>query len=151
MPEGTVILTQDDTIQFEGIDENDNPRLHIKAPVKEKYGKFTDELAAQYYKALAEKYGGTIPMKFVYGHAVAIKVNDNGWYLTKVIGAESKLEVRLVNRINKLEKSTGYFLAALMEANVDGKWIPYNDLDEESLVKLDIDLYNSITALLRNI
>ncbi len=41
MPEGTVILTQDDTIQFEGIDENDNPRLHIKAPVKEKYGKFT--------------------------------------------------------------------------------------------------------------
>ena len=63
----------------------------------------------------------------------------------------SKLEVRLVNRINKLEKSTGYFLAALMEANVDGKWIPYNDLDEESLVKLDIDLYNSITALLRNI
>ena len=38
-----------------------------------------------------------------------------------------------------------------MEANVDGKWIPYNDLDEESLVKLDIDLYNSITALLRNI
>lgn len=90
-------------------------------------------------------------MKFVYGHAVAIKVNDNGRYLTKVIGAESKLEVRLVNRINKLEKSTGYFLAALMEANVDGKWIPYNDLDEESLVKLDIDLYNSITALLRNI
>ena len=151
MPEGTVILTQDNTIQSEGIDENDNPRLHIKAPVKEKYGKFTDELAAQYYKALAEKYGGTIPMKFVYGHAVAIKVNDNGRYLTKVIGAESKLEVRLVNRINKLEKSTGYFLAALMEANVDGKWIPYNDLDEESLVKLDIDLYNSITALLRNI
>ena len=58
---------------------------------------------------------------------------------------------KYMKAVNKLEKSTGYFLAALMEANVDGKWIPYNDLDEESLVKLDIDLYNSITALLRNI
>lgn len=48
-------------------------------------------------------------MKFVYGHAVAIKVNDNGRYLTKVIGAESKLEVRLVNRINKLENQQAIF------------------------------------------
>ena len=150
LPEETIILSQDDTIEFEGIDEEDNPGVHIKGPVIKKYGKFTDELAAEYYKSLAEKYGGTIPMTFKYGHAIAKKIN-NGRCLTKVIGGESKLEVRLVNRINKLEKSIGYFLAALMEAKIDGKWLPYNDLDEETLVKLDQDLYDSITILLNNI
>ena len=38
-----------------------------------------------------------------------------------------------------------------MEAKINNKWIPYNDLDEETLVKLDRDLYSSITLLLKNI
>lgn len=150
LPNNTIVLTQDDTIIFDGIHEEDNPGVHIKEPVIKKYGKFTDELAAQYYKELADKYGGIIPMKFRYGHAVAIKEN-NGRIIKKVLGAESFLEVRLVNKIYKLEKVPGYFLAALMEANIDGKWIPYNDLDDETLVKLDKDLYYSIMTLLDNI
>ena len=150
LPNNTIVLTQDDTIIFDGIHEEDNPGVHIKEPVIKKYGKFTDELAAQYYKELADKYGGIIPMKFRYGHAVAIKEN-NGRTVKKVLGAESFLEVRLVNKIYKLEKVPGYFLAALMEANIDGKWIPYNDLNDETLVKLDKDLYYSITTLLDNI
>lgn len=150
LPNNTIVLTQDDTIIFDGIHEEDNPGVHIKEPVIKKYGKFTDELAAQYYKELADKYGGIIPMKFRYGHAVAIK-EDNGRIVKKVLGAESFLEVRLVNKIYKLEKVPGYFLAALMEANIDGKWIPYNDLNDETLVKLDKDLYYSITTLLDNI
>lgn len=150
LPNNTIVLTQDDTIIFDGIHEEDNPGVHIKEPVIKKYGKFTDELAAQYYKELADKYGGTIIMKFRYGHAVAIKEN-NGRIVKKVLGAESFLEVRLVNKIYKLEKVPGYFLAALMEANIEGKWIPYNDLDDETLVKLDKDLCYSITTLLDNI
>lgn len=150
LPEDIIVLSQDDTIEFDGVNEEDNPGVHIKEPVIRKYGKFTDLLAAEYYKDLANKYGGFIPMTFKYGHAVAIKKKDER-DLIKVIGAKSKLEVRLVNRINKLEKSAGYFLAALMEAKIDGKWVSYNELDTKTLVELDKDLYYSITTLLRNI
>lgn len=150
LPDNTIILTQDDTIELEGIKDEDNPKMHIKEPVVKKYGKFTDELAAKYYSELASRYGGSIPMRFKYGHAVAIKEN-NGRVIKKIFGAESHLDVRLVNNIYKLDKVPGYFLAALIEANVSGKWIPYNDLDNETLVKLDSDLYSSITTLLKNI
>lgn len=149
-PEDTLVLTQDDTIKLEGLKEEDDPKLSIKTPVRNKYGEFTDKLAAKYYSELAVKYGGTIPMTFNYGHAVAIKTKENR-NIIKVIGASSKLEVRLVDKIHKLETVPGYFLAALMEANVNGKWIPYNDLDDKTLVELDKDLYNSITYLLKNI
>ena len=62
LPTNTIVLSQDDTIQFEGISPEDNPGLHIKAPVIKEYGKFTDEYAAEYYKNLATKYGGSIPI-----------------------------------------------------------------------------------------
>ncbi len=150
LPSDMIVLSQDDTIVIEGIKEEDNPGMHIKKPVKEKYGKFTDELAAEYYKSLAEKYGGSIPVYFKYGHAIAIKTNDERT-ITKVVSAESILKLRLANKINKLEKTPGYFLASLLEANINGKWIPYNDLDENTLVELDIDLYKSICTLLKNI
>lgn len=150
LPSNTIILSQDDTIEFEEIEEIDNPGMHIKEPVVRKYGKFTDKLAAEYYKSLADKYGGSIPMRFRYGHAIAIKENK-GREVKKVFGAESYLNVRLVNRIHKLEEVPGYFLAALMEAKINNKWIPYNDLDDETLVELDRDLYSSITLLLKSI
>lgn len=150
LPNDTLILTQDDTIVFEGVEEADNPGVHIKGPVVKKYGKFTDELAAEYYKSLADKYGGSIPMTFKYGHAIAIKSGQER-PIIKVVGAESKLEVRLVNKINKLETVPGYFLAAVMEANINGEWVPYNELDDKILVELDKDLYYSITSLLKNI
>ena len=150
LPNDTIVLSQDDTLVMEGIKEEDNPGMHIKRPVIEKYGKFTDEFAAGYYKSLAEKYGGSIPIFFKYGHAIAIK-NTSERTVTKVVSAESELKLKLVNKIYKLEKTPGYFLAALLEANVNGKWIPYNDLDDNTLVELDVDLYNSICTLLKNI
>ena len=150
LPTNTIVLSQDDTIQFEGISPEDNPGLHIKAPVIKEYGKFTDEYAAEYYKNLATKYGGSIPIKFEYGHAIALRIED-GREVTKVLGAESKLEGRLVNKINKLETVPGYFLSSLMEVNIDGKWICYNELDNESVIKINSDLYGSILSLLRNI
>lgn len=149
LPDNTIILTQDDTIEFENIKEEDNPGLHIKSPVIEKYGEFTDELAAEYYKSLAEKYGGVIPIRFRYGHAVAIK-EKNERTVKKVFGAESYLSLRIVDRINKLETVSGYFLSALTEAKINNRWIPYNDLDEEKLLELDEDLNSSIRLLLKN-
>lgn len=150
LPNDTIVLSQDDTLVMEGIKKEDNPGMHIKRPVIEKYGEFTDEFAAEYYKSLAEKYGGSIPIYFKYGHAIAIKTTDERTII-KVVSAESILKLRLVNKINKLEKTPGYFLAALLEANINGKWIPYNDLDDNTLVELDLDLYNSISTLLKNI
>ena len=150
LPNDTIVLSQDDTLVMEGIKEEDNPGMHIKKPVVEKYGKFTDEFAAEYYRSLAEKYGGTIPVFFKYGHAIAIKTTGERT-ITKVVSAESILKLKLVNKIYKLEKTPGYFLAALLEANINGKWIPYNDLDEDVLVKLDSDLYKSICTLLKNL
>lgn len=94
LPDDTLILTQDDTIQFEGVEDLDNPGVHIKSPVVKKYGEFTDEYAAEYYKNLANKYKGAIPMTFKYGHAVAIKQNNGGRKITKIVSGESKLKVR---------------------------------------------------------
>ena len=150
LPINTIVLSQDDTIQLEDISPEDNSGLHIKAPVIKEYGKFTDEYAAEYYKNLATKYGGSIPIKFKYGHAIALRIED-GREVTKILGAESKLEGRLVNKINKLETVPGYFFSSLMEINIDGKWIYYNELDNESVLKINYDLYSSILSLLRNI
>lgn len=150
LPENTIVLAQDDTIELVGVDEKDEPKGHIKKPVIDKYGEFTDDLAARYYCDLASKYGGTIPMVFKYGHAVTVVTKEDRMR-KKVLSAESKLEVRLVNKIYKLNKCPGYFLAALMEAKINNEWIPYNDLDEEQLIKLDIDLQDSIVSLLKEI
>ena len=150
LPSNTIILSQDDTIIFEGVKKEDNPGTHIKAPVIKKYGNFTDQLAANYYRKLAEKYGGFIPMTFKYGHAVAVK-EDEKRKMIKLIGAESKLNARLVNKVNRLEEVPGYFLSALMEVKKDGEWVSYNDLNDAELIKLDEDLYNSITMLLKNV
>ena len=145
-----IVLTQDDTINFSGVKEEDNPCMHIKEPVVKKYGKFTDENAVKYYTDLASKYGGSIPMTFNYGHAVATRSNKDRTVI-KIVGATSKLESRIVNKVNKLEKVPGYFLAAIMEVKVNGKWVSYTDLDNDTLIELDNDLYNSISLLLKNI
>lgn len=150
LPNDTIVLSQDDTLVMEGINEEDNPGMHIKKPVIERYGNFTDEFAAEYYKSLAEKYGGSIPIIFKYGHAIAIKTTGERT-VTKVVSAESILKLKLVNKIYKLEKTPGYFLAALLEAKVNGKWVHYNDLDENTLVELDSDLFKSICTLLKSI
>lgn len=77
LKKNTLVITQDDTIELIGVEEQDEPKGHIKKPVVDKYGEFTDELAAKYYSDLANKYGGTIPMVFKYGHAVAIMTNKD--------------------------------------------------------------------------
>jgi inosine/xanthosine triphosphate pyrophosphatase family protein len=150
LPKNTIILTQDDTISFSGIDEIDNPGVHIKEPVIKKHGEFTDEKAAEYYVDLANKYGGSIPMTFHYGHALAI-ANDGERNFTKIVASESKLETRLVNHINKLETIPGYFLGAITQVKVDNEWIFWNDLTDEQLIKADIDLYNSISKLVQEL
>lgn len=150
LPEDTIVLSQDDTIELIGVKEEDEPKGHIKAPVIKKYGKFTDELAAKYYSELADKYGGTIPMVFKYGHAVAV-IETTDRMRKRIISAASKLEARLVNKIYKLDQCPGYFLAALMEVNINNKWIPYNDLTENQLINLDNDLKKSIISLLKDI
>ena len=148
--EGTIVLSQDDTIELVGISEEDDPKGHIKGPVLAKYGEFTDEIAANYYKDLANKYGGFIPMNFRYGHSVAIKKIDNKTH-KKVLGMTSILKTRLVNEIYKLDKRPGYFLSALIEVEIDGKWVKYNDLDDNEIISLDSDLYDSIITMLKEI
>lgn len=90
-------------------------------------------------------------MTFKYGHAIAIRIDNGERKITKMVSAGSELKVRLVNEINKLEKSKGYFLSALMEAKINDEWVKYNELDEETLVKLDNDLYKSVKSLLEEI
>lgn len=148
--EDQIILTQDDTLVFEGVTEKDNPGMHIKEPVEKKYGKFTDELAAEYYTDLAKKYGGQIPITFIYGHSVAM-INNKERKTKIIFSAESKLKARIIDKVYKLETVPGYFLSALMQVELDGKWVNYNDLNEEDLIKLDNDLYKSISMLLEKI
>ena len=150
VPEGTMVLSQDDTIELIGVSEEDDPKGHIKGPVIAKYGIFNDENAAEYYKDLANKYGGSVLMNFRYGHSLALKKSGSKIY-KKVLGMSSILKCRLVNEIYKLDKRPGYFLAALMEVEIDGHWVKYNDLDDNELVALDSDLYDSIMSMLNEI
>jgi len=150
LPKNTIVLTQDDTLSFEGIEESDNPGVHIKKPVVEKYGEFTDENAVDYYIDLANKYGGYIPMSFHYGHAVAI-INDDERNLTKIVSGESVLEARLVNKVNKLETVPNYFMGAIMQVKINDEWIFWNDLTDEQLIESDVDLYKSISKILNEI
>ena len=147
LPKSTLVLTQDDTIAFDGVSEDDNPGVHIKEPVINKYGEFTDELAIKYYTELADKYGGHIPMTFHYGHAIAMK-SENKRNTTKVLSSESKLETRLVNKSNK-EIVKGYFLSSIMKVKINDEWVYHNDLTEEQLIEIDGDLHESIKILLK--
>lgn len=150
IPEGYILLTQDDTLEFENIDEIDNPGVHIKEPVIKQYGEFTDENAAKYYIDLAKKYGGSISMKFKYGHAIA-SINKSTRTIKTVIAANSSLKAKLVDKATKLEEVPGYFLSALMQVEVNGKWLDYNNLNEKDLIASDEDLYKSISELLKKI
>ncbi len=150
VPEGTIVLSQDDTMELVGVSQEDDPKGHIKGPVMAKYGEFNDEIAANYYIELANKYGGFIEVNFRYGHSIAIKKSNNKIY-KKVLGKTSILKSRLVNEAYKLDKCPGYFLSSLMEVEIDGKWVKYNDLGDEELIKLDSDLYDSITSMLKEI
>ena len=145
-----IVLTQDDTIAFEGVDDADDPGPFIKEPVKSKYGEFTDENAIQYYTDLAKKYGGTVPMVFRYGHAVAYKANTDRKRVT-IVASSSELHTRLVDTPRKPELAVGYFLSAIMQLEIDGEWIYNTELSEELQTKADEDLKVSILSLLKEV
>lgn len=142
----SIVLTQDDTIVFEGVSEEDNPGVHIKKPVVDIYGEFTDENAIKYYTSLAKKYGGSIPMTFQYGHAIAYRRGDDRKTID-IIASNSKLEVRLVDYAVNQEKVPGYFLAAIMQMRLDGEWHNYTELSDQQLIEGDADIKASITSL----
>lgn len=145
--DSTVVLAQDDTISFEDVDPADNPGPAIKEPVKNRFGEFTDENALIYYTELAKKYGGSISMTFLYGHAVAFK-ETGVRKLVHVHAGESRLVSKLVDAANKPETVPGYFLAAVMQLNLDNEWKNYTDLSEQQLINADSDLKDSILSLL---
>lgn len=126
--EGTIVLTQDDTISFEGVASEDNPGAFIKEPVRLKYGDFTDDNAIKYYTDLAKKYGGTIPMTFRYGHAIAYKTKTDRQRI-KIVASSSELPARLVSTPRKPELVPGYFLSSIMQLNINGEWIYYTELN----------------------
>ena len=144
---GLPVLTQDDTIRFEDVEASDQPGTSIKKPVVERYGEFSDEKALQYYTDLVEKYGGHIQVTFEYGHAAAVK-NDNDRESISLVSALSTLSCRLATNVKNQDKYKGYFLAAMMEVKIQGKWKHYTELSDEELVEADTDLRDSIISLL---
>jgi hypothetical protein len=126
----------------------DNPKNYIKEPVKRKYGEFNDGKAIKYYTELAKKYGGEIKATFLYGHAL-VRVDNNERKNLRIMAGESKREIRIVDRVNKPETVPGYFLAAVSECEVNGKWIFYNELTDKQSIEADKDLKESILYLLK--
>ena len=142
-------LSQDDTIYFKNVDEEDQPYTSIKAPVIKKYGDFTDDNAVKYYADLANKYGGSIDFEFRYGHSIAKKsLNDAGRECLNLVSASSVLKGRLIPEAKNLDSYPGYFLAAMILVEVDGKEKYYSELTEEELVAVDKDLQQSIKWIL---
>jgi hypothetical protein len=150
LPKNTLVLTQDDTLTFDNVAKKDNPKNHIKEPVERKYGSFTDGNAIKYYTELARKYGGEINATFHYGHALAVR-KDNARQTISLTAGKSQRAIRVVDKVNKPETTKGYFLAAISECQIDGKWVFYNDLTDEQSVKADNDLKQSIVSLLGKI
>jgi hypothetical protein len=150
LPKGVLVLTQDDALTFNDVAAKDDPKNHIKQPVEQKYGSFTDENAIRYYTELARKYGGTIDATFHYGHALVVR-KDNARGTISLTAGKSQRAIRVVDRVNKPETVKGYFLAAISECQIDGKWVFYNDLTDEQSVIADSDLKQSIVALLERL
>lgn len=149
LPAGHIILSRDDCIILDGVSAEDDPKLHIKLPVIEKYGEMTDANAAKYYTELASKYGGEINIRFHYGIAMAQKAKlKSGRETIKAFSTYADLDLKLVNEINKLETSPNFFLAAICKAKVGDEWIFYNDLSDEQKNALDIDIEEAMKALL---
>ena len=137
------VLTQDDTLKMEVKDEDD-PGNHIKAPVVEKYGEFTDDNALLYYTDMAKKYGGIIPMYFEYGHALCFE--DNGELMLRA--GSSKLTGRIVADPRENESTKGYFLSAIMQVKIKEKWKYYSELSPKELVTTDSGILESLKKLL---
>jgi len=134
-----IVLSQDDTIKFIGVEKKDEPGISIKDPVKEKYGKFSDELAIKHYTNLAKKYGGEIEMYFNYGHAL---------YDGKILKSKaSRLKCRLVDEVSSVTVDN-YFLSSIIKVLVNGEWKFYSEFDDEELVRVDRPLGDSVQSLL---
>lgn len=145
-----IVLTQDDSIEFEGVKDEDKPGPFVKEPVQKKYGTFTDENAIHYYTDLAKKYGGVIPMVWHYGNAIAYKATTDRRRIT-IMASSSELHARLVDTPRKPELAAGYPLSSIVQINIDGKWVYRTDLSEALRVKADDDLKASILSLLKEV
>lgn len=136
------VLTQDDTLRLQ-VKPEDSPGNHIKIPVIEKYGKFTDETAIKYYTSLAKKYGGTIPMYFEYGHALCFSDGEEC-----IRARKSRLEGRLVDLPQKNKSTKGYFLSAIVQVKIKNGWKYYSELTPKDLITIDSGISESLKKLL---
>ena len=136
------VLTQDDSLKLE-VKPKDDPGSHIKNPVIEKYGEFTDKNAIFYYTNLARKYGGVIPMYFEYGHALCF----NDGELT-VKARKSKLVGRIVVKPKENDSTIGYFLSAIMQVKINDKWKYYSELSQKETIVVDSGISESLKKLL---
>lgn len=133
------VLTQDDTIEFIKNPELAQSLLSIKDPVIEKYGKFTDLLAIEYYLSIAKKYGGKVEMRFNYGFAL---------YSDGLLrGAKANIACALVDEVSEIVPP-GYFLTAITKAYVGGKDIYFSEMTVAEKADVDCDLAKAVNSLL---
>lgn len=137
------VITQDDTLKLE-VSPEDDPGNSIKEPVVKRYGEFNDTNAIKYYSDLSKKYGGTIPMYFEYGHAICLSDGEE-----MIKARKSKLAGQLVVEPHENETTKGYFLAALMQVKIDGKWKYYSELNEMELISCDSGIAESLAKILK--
>lgn len=137
------VLSQDDTLKLQ-VKSQDDPGNHIKEPVIKKYGEFNDKNAIKYYTDLAKKYGGFIPMYFEYGHAVCFSDGEESIHARK-----SRLQGRLVSEPHENESTKGYFLSAIMQVQIRGKWKYYSELTPRELIIADSGIAKSLSRLLQ--
>jgi len=136
------VLTQDDTLKME-VNPEDDPGNHIKVPVIAAYGEFSDANALMYYTGLTKKYGGVVPMYFEYGHAICFSDGEE-----VVRARKSRLVGRIVTEPRENNTTKGYFLAAIMQVELDGKWKYYSELAPAELVRVDSGISESLRRIL---
>lgn len=148
LPAGNIVISRDDCIIFDGVSPEDNPGLHLKQPVIEHFGDFSDEHCAAYYTELARKYGGEIPVRFHYGIAIAQKIQLGGRESIKCLATYADLEAKLVDEIHNLDSVPWFFLAAVCKVKIGDEWIFYNELTDEQKNKQNKDIAKAMKLLL---
>lgn len=134
------VIAQDDTLFIKGISRKDNPGKDIKEPVIKKYGDFTDNNAYKYYINLIKQYKCPyLFIEFRYGHAYK---DNNNFEISKSI-----LKGRIVPLISK-KRTPGYFLADIMQVEINGIWKFYSELSKDELIQQDQDIKRSVKYLL---
>ncbi|MDR0957048.1 MAG: hypothetical protein LBM09_00510 [Candidatus Nomurabacteria bacterium] len=120
------VLARDDVSFLRGVTDEDDLKNHNKEFVVRKMGEYSDANGEKVFADLARKYGGTIPLEFHWGYALAWRKNDKN----NVVSDTAIKEFRLIDKPSPV-KAAGFSFAAISQVKLNGVWRYDTELTED--------------------